>query len=110
MTPPDVDSWNRYQKLVLSQLSNNTVCTEKLGTAVERLSNGLNEVKIELVKMSASVKSVENLKDSIKRLEDFSNNVNREVGELKVKSGLWGSLSGAVTSAVILLGYIFKRG
>lgn len=128
------ESWNRYQKVVLSELSNhtktledltkslkdNTSATADLRADMSRLTEALRdlpEIRNRVNALStdmASVKAdVKNMGNESKRLDDLETNystLSREVGENKVASGIWGSISGAATGIVTALTLYFTGG
>jgi uncharacterized coiled-coil protein SlyX len=121
------ESWNRYQKVVLSELSNHTKTLEELAAALKENSVATAEVRADIsrltealrdlpeirgrvnalsVNMAAVQANVENIGNDSKRLDDLETSysvLSREVGENKVASGLWGSVSGAVTGIITAL-------
>jgi uncharacterized coiled-coil protein SlyX len=121
------ESWNRYQKVVLSELSNHTKTLEELAAALKENSVATAEVRADISRLTEALRdlpeirgrvntlsanmaavqtNVENIGNDSKRLDDLETNysvLSREVGENKVASGLWGSVSGAVTGIITAL-------
>jgi methyl-accepting chemotaxis protein len=119
MTPKekDSDSWDVYQKLILAQLD---TMSRNLGTvngAVEKLSDKVGELQVDVAKLTVGAGSIDDVKASVVEvktsvgaLSKLVQDVNREVGELQVKSGLMGAITGAISGTLIILGKVWKFG
>ena len=128
------ESWNRYQKVVLSELSNHTKTLEELSKALKENTSATAEVRADISRLTEALRDlpeirgkvndlstdmatvqtdVKNMGDDSKRLDDLETNysaLSREVGENKVAAGLWGSISGAVTGVITALSLYFTGG
>ena len=128
------ESWNRYQKVVLSELSNHTKTLEELSKALKENTSATAEVRADISRLTEALRDlpeirgkvndlstdmatvqtdVKNMGDDSKRLDDLETNysaLSREVGENKVAAGMWGSISGAVTGVITALSLYFTGG
>lgn len=128
------ESWNRYQKVVLSELSNHTKTLEELTRALKEnmatsaatcsdisrltealrdlpdMRNKVNDLATDMAAMDATVKTMGNDAKRLDAIETNYTQLSREVGENKVQSGIWGSVSGAVTGIITALTLYFTGG
>ncbi len=80
--PIGAESWERYQKLVLGKL--------------EDLEQGLERQR-------------RDNREELKELSEKIETTNYEVGQLKVRSSIWGGLAGVVSGAVAGFVAVMKK-
>lgn len=126
------DSWCNDRKVVLAQLAENSKSMSDLKKSIDKLTEGFIILRSDSVKMNEALKELPQLKESfyslntnlvlaeakIESASKISNDVveikkgmnglNREVGELQAKSGLWGALGGIVSGMAIMLTRMVK--
>lgn len=68
---------------------------------IERLSG--------LAEKSASKTDLSKIEGALKSIENCVHEAKREIVALKVKSGIWGLLGGAVPAALLLIAYFIKQ-
>ena len=132
MTKKNGDSWCNDQKLVMSQIAENTKVVCELKKSIDKINEGFIELRSDQVKVKESLKELPQLKDSfyslntnlalaqakiesaskisadVTEVKKLVGGLNREVGELQVKSGLWGALGGVISGVAIALTRIMK--
>jgi chromosome segregation ATPase len=128
------ESWARYQKVILSELSNhaktledltkalkeNTSLTSDMRAEQSRISEALRDLPemrgrlncmaTDVASVQTEVKNLSGESDRIDKLETAHGALSREVGEQKIAAGFWGSLSGAITGVVTALTLYFTGG
>jgi hypothetical protein len=69
------------------------------------LTNGWNQwEKLIIYRLDTLAKSVEELKEAAVSLTAGHADLKQDIGEIKLKSGMWGALSGAMATALGGLG------
>jgi predicted RNase H-like nuclease (RuvC/YqgF family) len=113
--------------MVLSQLSENTKSFAELRKSVDRMNEKTALLQSEIVHISVMLKEVSQIKDRLQGLnssltlaeakivsiagksddiEDLKTkfaDMNREIGEIQIKSGIFGALSGVIASIAFFL-------
>lgn len=86
-------TWTEYEALVLSEL--------------KRLHEAMKDLRVEFTEHIDAVKN--DLSEAKEALKEDISEIRTDVSVMKVKSGLLGTVSGAVSSLVVNLSNIFHK-
>ena len=100
------EGWDEYRLLVLKELSS----FEKW---LKSLTETQNAMLIELSKLNEIKEKLDALYTRLDAMENKQQNLESEIAGLKVKSGIWGLIAGAIPAGIALLAgtlYLFFAG